>query len=235
MVGELVTTEDEALASKPDFVESESFGTENIGKDDVLMPRLALAQAQSPQLIEGDPKFVEGLGIGHLFNSLTDTVYGKGPVDFSVIRVDPPRGIEFLPLEEGGGIKDFDVALNDPRMQWDGDKKPVATKFYDFIVMLWPSQEVIVLSLKSSGLKVARKLNALIQCRAAPVYSGKYTLTTSMAKGPAGSYATYVVKNNGWVDKKQYALTRASFDALKDKVIDVERVAGEDNESEPPF
>ncbi len=234
MVGELITTNDEMLVEKPDFIESESLGTENIGKDDVLMPRLALSQAQSPQLIEGDPKFIEGLAVGQLFNSLTDTIYGKGPVDFSVIRVDPPRGIEFLPLEEGGGIKDFDVALDDPRMQWDGDKKPAATKFYDFIVMLWPSREVIALSLKSSGLKVARKLNALIQCRTAHVFAGKYSLTTTMVKGPAGMYGAYVVKNNGWVDEKEYAVTRAAYDALKDKVIEVERTANGDD-SEPPF
>ncbi len=227
----LATTDNGFLAARPTFVTAnDTRGSEHIGKDDIQMPRLGLAQAQSPQMIEGDPKFIDGLRVADLFNNLTDTAYGKGPLQFSVVRADPPRGIEFTPLEEGGGIKDFDVPLDDPRMQWDGDKKPVATKFYDFILILWPAKELIALSLKSSGLKVARALNAYIKLRNAPVFAGKYELTTTMAKGPAGSYAAYVVKNAGWVSEEEYALVNEVYEGLKDKPIEIERVPGEDDE-----
>lgn len=228
----LATQEETSLMNRPAFIEEQDIrGAEHIGKDDIQMPRLGLAQAQSPQLLEGDPKYIDGLRVGELFNNLTDTSYGKGPLVFSVVRADPPRGIEFTPLEEGGGIKDFDVPLDDPRMQWDGENKPIATKFYDFVIMIWPTKELIALSLKSSGLKVARQLNTYIKLRSAPVFAGKYELTTTMAKGPAGQYATHVVKNAGWTNEEEYQATSQAFESLKDKTIEIERVQDEDEDN----
>lgn len=225
----LAKREESFITSRPSYIEaSDTRGAEHIGKDDIQMPRLGLAQAQSPQLLEGDPKYIDGVKIGELFNNLTDVNYGKGPLQFSVVRADAPRGIEFTPLEEGGGIKDFNVPLDDPRMQWDGDAKPIATKFYDFVLMLWPTRELIALSLKSSGLKVARALNAYIKLRNAPVFAGKYELSTTMAKGPAGSYATHVVKNAGWISEKEFTMANDVFEGLKDKVIDIDREPGEE-------
>jgi hypothetical protein len=230
----LVKTDETSIMNRPSFIaEHDTRGAEHIGKDDIQMPRLGLAQAQSPQMLEGDPKYIDGLRVGELFNNLTDANYSKGPVVFSLVRADPPRGIEFTPLEDGGGIKDFDVPLDDPRMQWDGDNKPIATKFYDFVLMLWPTRELIALSLKSSGLKVARQLNTYIKLRSAPVFAGKYELTTTMAKGPAGQYATYVIKNAGWADEEEYQLTSQAYESLKDKTIDIERVPGDEVEDLP--
>jgi hypothetical protein len=109
---------------RPSFIPKSSEGTENITKDDIQMPRMALAQPMSPQLVEGDPKFIEDLKTGQLFNDLTSENFGKGPILFSVIRADRPRGVEFNPLDEGGGIKDFNVPLDDERMQFHGAEKP---------------------------------------------------------------------------------------------------------------
>ena len=228
----LVKKEAANLMNRPTFIEAQDTrGAEHIGKDDIQMPRLGLAQAQSPQMLDGDPKFIDNLRVGELFNNLTDTNYGKGPLFFSVVRADPPRGIEFTPLDEGGGIKDFDVPLDDPRMQWDGDTKPIATKFYDFVLMLWPTRELIALSLKSSGLKVARQLNTYIKLRNAPVFAGKYELATTMAKGPAGQYAAYIIKNAGWTEEEEYQFTSQTYESLKDKAIDIERIPGEDDDA----
>ena len=53
----------------------------------------------------------------------------------------------------------------------------------DYVVMLLDVDrnfELIALSLKSTNIKVAKKLNGLIKTRQAPIYAGAYTLESSM-------------------------------------------------------
>ena len=79
----LVKKEAANLMNRPTFIEAQDTrGAEHIGKDDIQMPRLGLAQAQSPQMLDGDPKFIDNLRVGELFNNVTDTNYGKGPLFF---------------------------------------------------------------------------------------------------------------------------------------------------------
>ena len=221
----------DASLTLPSYIKAgDHRGTDHITKDDLQMPRMGLAQGLSPQLMVGDPKYIEGLAIGQMFNNLTSQIYGRGPIDFCVVRADPPRGIEFFPLDQGGGIKDFNVPLTDPRMQFGPNgEKPVATKFYDFIVMLLPSQELIALSFKSTGLKTARQLNGLIKLRNAPLFAGKYRLSTGMTKNKQGTFAIFLVSNNGFVDEETYANAEHLYEALKDRHIVIDREVGEDD------
>jgi hypothetical protein len=215
----------------PDYVRVGGHrGTDHITKDDLQMPRMGLAQGLSPQLMAGDSKYIEGLAVGMMFNNLTNHVYGRGPLEFCVLRADPPRGIEFFPLDQGGGIKDFNVPLTDPRMQFGPNgEKPVATKFYDFVIMLLPSKELIALSFKSTGLKTARQLNALIKLRNTDIFAGKYILTTAMTKNKSGTFAIFNVANAGFVDLETYRYAEAMYEALKDKELVFEREAGDDS------
>jgi len=204
-------------------------GTEHITREDVQMPRLALAQAQSPQLLEDHPKYIDGLKLGQLFNNLTGQIYGKGPLEFCIVRADPPRGVEFNPLEQGGGVKDLSVPLDDPRMQFGPNgEKPVATKFYDYVVMLLPSRELVSLSFKSTGLKVARRLNGLIKLRNIPLFAAKYSLTTTMEKNKAGTFAQYVIGNAGVVDEATYHVAEQAYDTFKHRAIAFDRDASDE-------
>jgi hypothetical protein len=226
----------EVLTKRPDdLVAGDVSGTEGISRDDMLMPRLALAQGLSPQLRPGDPKYIQGLSQGQVFNNVTGTNYGTGPWHIVVVRRDPPRGIEFHPREKGGGIKDISVPLNDPRMQFtkDADGKsipPVATKFYDFYVVLLDSGkplrdcELVALSFKGSGLLTARLLNTLIKQRGAfPLYAGVYSLSSVMTTNQKGTFATFKVDNAGWLNAADRECARDIFESIKDRTITVER------------
>lgn len=230
----------------PDFIEQGAVGTENIHAEDVLLPRLALSQKMSPEVDEMQPeKFIDGLRVGQFFNNVSRIIYGAGPLQFIVLRVDRPRGIQFKPIEEGGGIVDFNVPLDDPRMQWGNDgAKPVATKFYEFVVMLYaPGEErhgeIIVLSLKSTGIKVARKLNSMILARKkdgrpVPLYSGLYEVKAGIGQSKQGPFATYEVANAGWVpDVETYNAAKEFHETLKGKTIAVDRDAQPDPEGDP--
>jgi len=212
-------------APMPSFIEQgERSGTEHLREQDIQMPRLALAQLTSPEIAADDPKFIEDLVFGDLFNSLTRYNYKSGPLQFCILRADPPRYIEFSP--DGKTVLDMNVAEGDPRTLFgQGGEKPVATKFYDFIVMLLPSREMIALSFKSTGLKVAKQLNGLITFRGnVKLFAGKYTITSMLTRNAQGRYAIYKVANAGWIDDAEtYNFAKAAFEAFRHKEVVIDR------------
>jgi hypothetical protein len=237
-----------ALA-KPIFItEGDRRGTETITREDLQMPRLSLAQALSPELDQTSPRFIEGLKVGDAFNSLTNEIYGKNPIEVVIVRVEKPRWIEFDDKNRGG-IKDFDVKANDPRTMFTTNEKgetvkPTATKFMEYVALLLPSKEPIALSFKGSGIRVAKQLNGLIRIANEPAFALRYILTPSIQKDAksGGTYALFAVKYGAklegqgkpYVDKETYDLASALYDSIKDQSLAVEREPGEDDEPLAP-
>jgi hypothetical protein len=263
----MATTNQAALTKVelPDYLAPSSReGADHIERDDMLLPRLALAQKISHELEESHEKYMPDLKEGQLFNTVTQRIYGNGPIEFVIIRADKPRFVEFHPRAAGGGIKDMNVPANDPRCQFtrgpNGESvPPVATKFYDFIVLLLPSTpgvpelEMIGLSFKSTGLKAARLLNTFITQRGErPLYAGKYELGVAVAKNAKGIFKVYTVKNSsiaspfsatsgekvlpGWVSADLYKYAQEQFASMKDKdvVIDSATETADDDENGDP-
>jgi hypothetical protein len=244
MSKELEKVETQSMMQRPDFLQAgDTRGTDHIGRDDLAMPRLALAQQMSPEVQKGDPKHIPGLEVGNLFNTLTKQIYGEGPLDFTIVRADRPRWVEFIPREEGGGIKDINVPANDPRTLFRTDPvtgksmPPVATQFYDYVAMLLPSREIIAISFKGTGIKVAKQLNALMKLRNAPSFAGRYTLRTWMERNAKGTYAVYRVENSStpWVEKDVFDQASQIYDAIKDKTLIIEREPDHDEGGDTSF
>lgn len=217
-----------AETGRPDWLPRVSEGTDHITQEDMRIPRLTIAQGLSPQLKRSDPKFIEALRQGDLFNDLTGMIYEGLPLPFFIVRADPPRWMEFKPREEGGGLLDPNVPPNDPRTQWgSNDKgertKPRATMFYDYVLLLWPSREMIALSLKSSGIKIAKNLNGLIKLRNAPLWSGRYTVDVKDEPSPNGPFPNFVIRNAGFVQTREDAeFLKNVFDGIAGKKLDIE-------------
>lgn len=210
----------------PDFIDpADNRGKEHLTRDDMQMPRLTLAQKMSNQLDPQHPAFLPALRVGELFNDLTGDVYGSEPIRFSVMRSDPPRGIEFAPLEEGGGIKDMNVPLNDPRMNFGPNgEAPLATRFYDYIIVLLDhGEELIAMSLARTGIKAARTLNALMGKRIGPTFAGVYTATPSTESNNKGTYGVWKFKNDGWISPDQFKRFGYLFESLKDTTVEIDR------------
>ena len=80
----------------PDFVDpKDRRGADNITSDDIRLPRLVLAQGQSPEVTNGDPKRIAGLEKGDIFSNLLQTNYKSGPVEVVIVRRESPRAVEF--------------------------------------------------------------------------------------------------------------------------------------------
>jgi hypothetical protein len=223
----------------PDFITTVDVAPQNIGREDVRLPRIAVAQPLSPELDEVHEKYILGLKAGDLFNSVTGEVFGKGPVGVVVVRVEPTRYIEFNPIELGGGIKDRNIKANDPRTAFGpAGEKPIATKFREYIAFLSERLEPIGLSFKGASLSGARDLDTWIKmvfdAKRLPEYATVYALTS--VKGPKAGFNYHVMKVQpaGAVNERQYAFASAYRESLatKDVVIDAEVVTADE---EAPF
>lgn len=209
--------------SAPSYIEAGDMGMDHLQKEDIQMPRLAIAQLSSPEIIDGDPKYIPNLKFCQLFNNLTGEIYGTGPIVFTPLRGDPPRWIEFIPQSAGGGIRDMNVPANDPRTQFGPmGAPPIATKFYDFVVMLWPTKELIALSFKSTGLRAARQLNGLITARQRPLWSGTYQITVQSTQNSKGRYGVYQIRNVGWIPQAEVKYVKEMSEGLRNKIITID-------------
>jgi len=211
-----------APSSVPDYIETSREGLETFSKDDVLIPRLTLAQALSPQVTDGDPKRIPDLKPGMLFNSMTGENYGKS-VRVQILRKDALRAMEFFSQDDGGGVKDPNVSMNDPRTRFGPNgEKPAATTFRDYIARILPPEgvdrepELVALSFKSSGLAAAKALNGFIALRrTSPIYAGAYQITSDTQLKPKPHFV-YIISNSGWVTKDQYEDGKALYASVKD-------------------
>jgi len=240
-----------AGALVPDFIRrGDTRGAEQIQNTDLRMPRLALAQGLSPELDPTSPKYVKGLVNGDVFNNLTGEIYihqGES-VEVVVVRAEKTRFIEFNPREAGGGVRDRDVPVNDPRTKFtkdvNGDPvKPIATKFMEYVALLLrPSlpPEPIVLSFKGSGLGTAGTLSTLIKLAGSkhggvPAFAFVYRLTATTETKPQGKYAAFALRLVGPVDESTYNFAGAFYDSILDKVVETEREHPEGEDKDIPF
>jgi hypothetical protein len=233
--------------ARPAGEDAEDRGTENIRPEDVLIPRIGIVQKTSKELEENHPRFIEGAKFLDLYNSVTRGLYGRGPVHFVVLRVDRPRGVQFRPLDEGGGILDPNVPLDDPRMAF-GEvdpatgkaTKPLATKFYDFLVLVLtgldladPGANLAAFSFKSTGIKAAKQLNMLIMQRGPKaLYKGVYEVSVAQDSNASGAFGVYKIKNAGWLkpDSAVEKLAAEMFQAWKHVETKIDR---EDTPEDP--
>lgn len=222
-----------ALEPAPDYLKKGNKGFEDTVASDLSIPRLALAQANSPEVTEGDPRKIEGLTPGMMFNSVTKQNYGKR-IKGQLIRKMPLRAMHFRPLDEGGGIIDPNVPLNSDLLKWGttGDKKkdrPVATLFRDFLFRIHHddgSRELIALSFKVSGIKAAKELWGLAMGRNRDVHAGVYEITTGLKLDPK-PHQIYKPANAGWASLEDARVGEELVEAMAN--IKAEQIAGDED------
>lgn len=234
----MTTKKDDALATtatgvmaRPSFIPTERVGFEHVTRDDMKIPRLQIAQALSPEVQETEPgTYIEGLRVGMLFNDLTREVFGKERIPFWIVRADPAHWVEFNPREEGGGVRDPHVPFGDARTMPDAMGNTVATKFYDFIIMMTRKgkTEPIALSLKGkSGERAAKTLIGLGSMQQAPCYAINYFVTPGMVKNTKGTFAVYQFsydEANLWpASQEEYDARTQLFEDYKDKPLEINR------------
>lgn len=206
-------------------------GTEDITADEIRLPRLAIAQGLSDQMMPDNSLYIPNLKLFELFNDLTSEVYGRGPIQFIPVRRDVRR-IEFVPRSEGGGIVDFAVPAGDARLKWTINREgesvpPTATTFDEYVSMLMIKGrplEPIVISIKHTNKfnrRAVGSFNTFIKLRRGDIYSGLYTIASVTEKNDKGTFGVPVIRNAGSLNA-EIPLHRAYYQYCKNFAASLE-------------
>lgn len=219
----LTTTGSTAMAVADGVDKNDVRGKEGITSEDVVLPRVSVCQNNSPEKDEDSAKFIDGLGEGDLFNTITQQIYGDRDVKLRFVVIKPlKRAMEF---DENRKVVDFNVPWNDPRCEFTTDEatgdrvKPVATRFYDYVVYLPDHGEVALLSFSNTKLKAAKKLNSLITLRIGPSWAGLYTLSIVKEENDKGKFFNFKVDPASKTDAETMEIAARLYEQFKDANI----------------
>jgi len=220
-------------------------GSDNLSHDDVLIPRLCLAQdGMSPQLKKSSESFIPGLEAGQMFDSVTGEIYGER------VKVVPlmffKNWIEFNPINQGGGVKAMYDASNPPNpadLAFGQNEKnervpPAVTEFKNRLCLLiraGHAPRLIVVSFKSSGLKAAKKWNALIRGTNLPCYARSYDLTVVNKRKGEQTWFGLDVMPDVFVPQEFFASAKAQFEAMENGGFKIDTSGLEEEERSSEF
>jgi len=206
------------------FLEDAGAGLQNITLADTRIPTLKILQGLSPELAEGDPKYIEGAKQGMLMNSVTRKLYdGKEgimaiPVEFN------KEWVEWRPRQAGGGfVAAYDTREDAIAQMKEGNEIQETAMHY----LLYRDENghwvPLVLQAKSTLLGFSRSWNAMMQSlrievqgRAvqAPSFAAIYNLSTARQSNDRGSWYTLVAERVSMVEDPNLYASAKEFRAL---------------------
>lgn len=233
------------LAQVPDYLRHDgpSRGAEDITRDDMVTPRLAIAQANSPQRKKLDPSFIDGLEEGDIFNTVTGEIYGTKldvvPLFFFKQRMmfDDNNSILCQSFNgvDGGRLHPSDCATC-PHAQFKNDEedsRPDCNTLFNYMALL-PSNELAALSLKSTGLKAAKQLNAKVRMSKLDMFARVLHLESVSMTRKNNQFWGYKLELGEFVPKKLYDAASSLFEDLRGKNINLD-TKGLDDEGQGPI
>ena len=196
----------------PDYIKQDSArGSENVGQDDIVIPRLEIIQALSPQVKDGDPKFNPDARPGMLINSVTGQVYGKEVMVVPVIYTKQwlvwrkRKDKDGKPLQ-GGFFGAYNTPMDaEDRMMKEGGEaaniEVLDTPQHLCLLVNFNTGSVdeVMLSMPRTKAKISRQWNTMVRMAGGDRFSRVYRVTTALEKNSAGQdYYNYVVSQAGF-------------------------------------
>lgn len=235
-----------------DLVRDAGLGTEDLTSADVKPARMKLCQAGSPQRKTDDPKQIAGLNELDFFNELSGNIYGR-KVQFNVIKALGHSNVLFDP-KELGVVLERDLPDNDPRCQWptgpDGKaifdekgnkKKPAAVKYFNYLLWIPSTGEIVLWSLSSTQTSVAIQLNSMLRLPIKfgngaiigrpPTWARNFEVSSFMDKKNDYSWGAVNIATAGLTDESTRELCSSLYQSYSAKKIEVdyEREPGDES------
>jgi hypothetical protein len=241
---EIIVPKSAALAEVPEFLREDlgkRTGMEQVEQSDLLLPRLGLCQALSPQRRKSDSAFIPGLEEGKLFNTVTKEIYGDTLEIISLFFFK--NRIKYIDIDEGGGIDcistngidggrispdgcsicKFSTWGNGEKDDEHGNDAPECTQYHNFMAFVMGDNPTpIAISYKATGLKVSKQLLAAIRMTRLPMYAKKYRVSVVEMQKDKNVWFEKKIDPIGYVDKEVYKDMKRQFQALKDINITVD-------------
>lgn len=218
-------------------------------REDLIIPRVKLMQALSPEVIEDG----SALKPGQIINSVTREIL---PAEFVPVfkyteffKFNPrnQKDADFDPSFEAGAVVWRTRETADPRVIAGKDfgpngQPPSITKFLNFF-SYFPGSETmspVVLGFAKTSMKAGQQLMSLCklsQTQDAPdMFSWKYRLGAKVAKNDKGTYYVFTVTKVGRSSSDEFAFAEQLWEEFHDKSIKThEEGQTDDEEGNPPF
>jgi len=197
-------------------------GNENVGTDDLAIPRLDLIQQLSPQIDPNSPKFIEGAKLGHIFNSLTGDVYDYC---FVINLMYETKWQIFKKRKFGGGFEGSFDTERDAMSHLEAQGLPldqydvVDTAIHKCLLLDEngsPDQPVLIY-MSGSKQKVSKNWNSAIQLKdpRAARFASVWTLQSAQEKNRQGQpYQNYKCDFAGWAGEDLYTEAKRLYEGV---------------------
>lgn len=236
---------------RPEHVKDESSrGQENVGMNDITIPRLDVLQDLSPQAKKRDPAYIEGAEAGMLFNTVSAILYGDKvffvPVYFKV------EWLIWKLQSDGGGFNGSFESEAEAKAEFQtqgyGDKthkvNGVDTMSYEIvdtaqhfglIVGADGKVEQIVCSMSKSKMKVSRQLNTLCKMAGGDRFSKVYEIAAVTDKNAQNQdYWNIKVRALGYAPEAVYKEAEKMYESIASGKQTADRGATTKAEGEEP-
>lgn len=245
----LAKKESAQLEQVPDYLKhaGPAQGTETMSSEDMVVPRISICQANTPQRKKQDASYIEGLDEGMIFNTVSGEIYGT---ELTVVPLFFFRQRLYLgPMEEGGGVRCQSLNGKDggrlhpsdcatcPHAQFKNDEedsRPDCNLLLCYMCLLPGANQVAALSLKSTSLKAAKQLNAQIRMSNLDMFARTLKLTSVSMTRQQFQFWGPKLQLGDFVSKELYDAARALFSDLRGKNINLD-TKGLDDEGQGPI
>lgn len=237
--------------SKDDTAE----GFEEISSATMAIPFVRVLQSLSPQLNRNKPEYLEDAEEGMFYNTVTKQLY-RNSIKVIVLKFERVY-IEWLP--DRGGFLNYHSPENAERLAEDktfgkwktGDGNNLQENYVYFVLVVGSESEgVVVLSLSSTFIKIAKEWNRLMTThimdngeRALPYYV-VWKLKSEYKENDKGNWFTIKVSMDSYINEEQHHAIVPERKALPSRQMDYTQLedntakgetVGKENKEDVPF
>jgi len=197
-------------------------GSEDVGIEDLTIPRLEIVQALSPCRKKTNAAYIEGCEEGQLYNSITREIYGDKV--FIIPVVFKKQWLIWKDRDAGGGFKGaYDTAELAAERLIELEEENAVGPFESvdtaqhICLLLKPNGKIeeIAISMAKSKMKVSRKFNSLVRINGGDRFSRVYEVRTVEDKSEKGEYINLDIKTIGFPSEEMYRKAEILFDDIK--------------------
>lgn len=237
-----------AMAEVPEHLKQYGdAGNENVGKDDIVIPRLSIVQALSPEADADDAKYIDGAKQGDLFNSLTREI-------FSEIRLCniyyEMQYIIWKDRDSGGGFRGMTTNKQEAETMLaaldDSDQCEIQETGVHYCIVVDDKGEPITMNgnpieiaipMKSTQLKISRDWNSLIRLKGGPRFAGTWVIKTKKEENDKGKFHNFSVSPGPFASAATAEGANKIYELIKGgkRTVDSSGEEGEDPAKEGKF
>ncbi len=211
-------------------------GFDEVDKEDLRIPRLAILQGLSQIVVEGKAR------MGQIANSLTKEIFEES-VEFIPLfmfktraRFEKGKGLVMLSRDNitvTMGLDEFAEYIGKPveevpGVNWEGDNPPTFNLVYNFPVLLVGrlNEFPISISLMKTSAKAAKNLLSMARFSGEDMFARVYSMKTKIESNENGTYAVPVIEFVRRATDEEYAKVSQGFNEWyrrkKDISVDLE-------------